>query len=489
MSDWTKTTLGEISKIVTGPFGSQLHSYEYVGSGTPVIMPQNIDDRTFSTEKVAYINDETAGRLKRYVVIENDIVYSRRGDIEKHAFISKEQAGAICGTGCFRVRVESDDVYPLFLSLYLNRPEIKLWLVQHAVGSNMPNLNTGILENVPIAYPDMPSQRSISSVLSKIDRKIALNNAINAELESTARLLYDYWFTQFAFPDTNGKPYKSSGGEMVWNEQLKRDVPVGWDVKRLGSLGDFQNGVNYSKDEDGFREVKIVNVRDISAASTFIDIEKCDAIALDPTIVDRFTIYADDLLIARSGIPGSVRLIFDTPNKVIYCGFSIRFSLANKKLKNYVFFALKNIEVSTTKRSTGSILKNVSQDTLKDYVVAMPQDEVIEQFNAAVEPLLSGMVGMVKENEELAALRDFLLPLLMNGQVTVAAVDVTAPEAVVESKQVKKITKPKAQQTKPVGFDHIRYHEWKSQIEIAARGNVDEQTLKNIYEAMDEDDR
>jgi len=367
--------------------------------------------------------------------------------------------------------------------------------IQKSVGGSIQdNINIDYLENLNFKIPDKRIQDNIVAVLSSLDRKIALNNAINAELESTARLLYDYWFTQFDFPDANGKPYKSSGGAMVWNEQLKREIPEGWIVKRLGSLGNFQNGVNYSKDEDGCTRAKIVNVRDISSSSTFIDIEKCDSLSLYSRVVDRFTLSPDDLLIARSGIPGSVRLIFDTPNKVIYCGFSIRFNLVNKKLRNYIFFALKNIETSTTKRSTGSILKNVSQDTLRDYAVSLPQDEIIEKFNIALEPLFHGMIGRVKENKELTTLRDFLLPLLMNGQVTIAEADVAAPEAeaeapVISVKQAKNKFKPKPQQTKPSGFDDARYEEWKLEIGVAARGDMDEQTLKNIYEAMDEDDR
>lgn len=106
------------------------------------------------------------------------IIYARRGDVEKHAFV-KDNSQMLCGTGCLRVRIMSEDIYPPYLSFYLNRPETKRWITSHAVGSNMPNLNTGILEAVPIEYPDYKSQVRIAAVLQKLEEKIDINNKIN----------------------------------------------------------------------------------------------------------------------------------------------------------------------------------------------------------------------------------------------------------------------------------------------------------------------
>ena len=146
-------TLGEIASIITGPFGSQLHMKDYVDSGIPVIMPQNIGNRVVVENGIARISESDYQRLSRYATEINDIVYARRGNVEKHAFISKKDR-AICGTGCLRVRVSDKNVYPLFLSFYLNRLETRRWISTHAIGSNMPNLNTGILSDVPVDLPD-----------------------------------------------------------------------------------------------------------------------------------------------------------------------------------------------------------------------------------------------------------------------------------------------------------------------------------------------
>ena len=309
----------------------------------------------------------------------------------------------------------TSEVYMHYIFAYIRAS------IQKSVGGSIQdNINIDYLENLDFKIPYESAQKRLSNVLLILDRKIAINNAINAELEKAAKLLYDYWFVQFDFPDENGKPYRASGGAMEYNEQLKRKIPKGWITNRLDCLGDFLNGVNYSKNENGDTETKIVNVRDISASSIFINTAKCDTLYLDSKVVKKYSASECDLLIARSGIPGSVRLIYNTIHKVIFCGFSIRFCLQQKTYRNYVFFVLKDNEISTTKKSTGSILKNVSQDTLKNFMIALPTSDIIERYNHAVEPFLNYIVRNIKENEYLTELRDFLLPLLMNGQVTVS---------------------------------------------------------------------
>lgn len=175
------TTLGEISDIITGPFGSQLHMSDYVDEGIPVIMPQDIVDGTVSLESIAHIREEDYNRLIRYAVKTNDIIFARRGDIEKHAFITDDSL-LLCGTGCFRVRITDSSIYPLFLSYFLDRLETRKWLTTHAVGTNMHNLNTTILSSVPVELPDYEEQVKIGDFLYNIENKIQCNKKINDNL-------------------------------------------------------------------------------------------------------------------------------------------------------------------------------------------------------------------------------------------------------------------------------------------------------------------
>ena len=387
-----KTTLGQVADIITGPFGSSLHQYEYVSFGIPVIMPQDIGNRNLSYEKIAYITQEKANELSRYLVDTNDIVYARRGDIEKHAFITDNDKDAICGTGCLRVRIMDKNVNPLFLSFYLNKPETKKWISLHAVGSSMPNINSEILSKVPIVLPDKREQDSIASFLDNIDNKISNNNDICSDL-------------------------------MVWNEELKREIPDGWEVNSLSEICDLSNGINYDKNEPGNKEYKIVNVRNITASSLLLNEEDFDRITLKSSLGDKYLIHDNDILIARSGTPGAIRLLEKVNDNTIYCGFIIRCSLYDKALRNYICYYLKMFEGTNATKTGGSILQNVSQETLNMIKIPMPKSDLIASFNKSTAPIIKNMQNSINENQELASLRDFLLPMLMNGQVKVKKED------------------------------------------------------------------
>jgi type I restriction enzyme S subunit len=155
---WNASTLGtEVARcggtIQTGPFGSQLHASDYLPAGVPVVMPKDISGRRVSTASIARVGENDAQRLARHRLQLGDVVYSRRGDVERHALISQREVGWLCGTGCLLVRLGHRWRSPAFASFALDRPETRAWIVQHAIGATMPNLNTGILSSVPIVMP------------------------------------------------------------------------------------------------------------------------------------------------------------------------------------------------------------------------------------------------------------------------------------------------------------------------------------------------
>jgi type I restriction enzyme S subunit len=234
-----------------------------------------------------------------------------------------------------------------------------------------------------------------------------------------AKTIYNYWFVQYDFPNEEGMPYKASGGEMEWNEDLKREIPVGWEVKPLSKFGEFKNGINYEGDVIGDKIVRIVNVRDISDTTYFILKGSLDEISLPEKDLSKYLVHENDILIARSGTPGATRLIHKDIVDVIYCGFIIRFNVNNEEMKKYLFFKLKDIEHAVTTKSGGTILKNVSQDILKELWVVEPKETLIKSFNEKMNPIFESIYTYSKQNQELIHLRDFLLPLLMNGQVKV----------------------------------------------------------------------
>ena len=284
-------------------------------------------------------------------------------------------------------------------------------------GTKMPRGDKQILMTYPMPNFPLETQKKIGAFLYSLDEKISLNKKINATLEAMAKTLYDYWFVQFDFPDENGKPYKSSGGKMIFNAELGREIPEGWQVGKLSEFGNLKNGINYDKNTIGDALIKIVNVKDISASSLAIAIESLENIKLPSKQIKKYLTSDEDILIARSGIPGAVRILAGKNVPVIYCGFIICLKLFDKSYKNYLIFNLqKNYEIILT-QSAGTIMQNVTQETLKKLQLAMPPAPILKNFNLIINQIISEMQKNLLENFKLSELRDFLLPLLMNGQV------------------------------------------------------------------------
>ena len=414
-----RVVLGDIAEIITGPFGSMLHKSDYVEEGFPLVMPQDIGDRIINFDSIAKISEIDAIRLEKYEAVENDIIYARRGDVEKHAFVVSEYGKIFCGTGCLRVRVNPEKANPLFVSFYLSRPESREWISKHAVGSNMPNINTEILSDVPIELPDKADQQKVVDFLSATERKILHNRKINDNLLQQLQLIYNYWFTQFDFPSKENHPYNASGGDMVRNEQVKRNIPANWEVKSLGELCLFRNGINYDKSIEGEKTYKIINVRNISSTDIMLNENELDEIRLPQKQGDKYCVSAESIIIARSGIPGATRILYKPNNNTIFCGFVISCTPIDSDMQYYLTFYLKQLEGSSATKTGGSILQNVSQDTLSNLIVPIPPREILGKFNQIVSQTFELLHENLKETSRLVKLRDWLLPLLMNGQATI----------------------------------------------------------------------
>ena len=293
-------------------------------------------------------------------------------------------------------------------------------MMKGAKGTKMPRGEKSQILEFEIPDFSLSIQEKIAEFLSTIDNKIQVNNKINDNLEAMAKTLYDYWFVQFDFPDSNGKPYKTSGGKMVWNEELKREIPEDWNCILLGNIGNFKNGVNYDPSNPGNVACPIINVRNISASSYFLKNSDLDIIYLRETDVRKYAVHEGSIIIARSGIPGATRLISDFAKNTLYCGFAIHYELIDLSKRIPIFFYLKSIEEMIKNGSGGTILKNVNQATLNNLKVALPKKEIIfSKFNELIVPIFNKINLIEKENQELASLRDWLLPMLMNGQVKV----------------------------------------------------------------------
>lgn len=419
MTEWQKAPFTEVIDFQEGP---GILAKDFRSTGVPLVRLSGLDAGASVIDGCNYLDAEmVAKKWAHFGLAEGDILLSTSASLGRVVTVNAEGVGAIPYTGIMRMRPRNERVYAPYIRYMLESPEFQKQAGVAGGGSVLKHFGPMHLKHMYVHLPSLGEQKTITAVLASIDAKIDLNNRINAELEALAKTIYDYWFVQFDFPDAEGRPYKSSGGKMVWNEELKREIPGDWEAKTLSELGSFRNGINYDPSVGGDAVARIVNVRNVSATTVFLKHDDLDELALDQTDIDRYLVTPNSILIARSGIPGATRMMKPCPPNTIYCGFVICLTVADAECKLPLFFRLKQLEQSLLSQSSGSILKNVSQDTLKEICLAMPNERsVIERFNASVNPLFAKINAGDLENTELIRLRDWLLPLLMNGQVRVA---------------------------------------------------------------------
>ena len=426
MSKIVTTTLEKVCRpekgeIISGPFGSNISSKYFVKEGIPVIRGNNLSlslDK-FYDDGFVFVTQEKADELNCYAD-RKDLVFTAAGTIGQVGLIPENSKfdRYVISNKQIRVRIDSNKIDVLYAYYWFASPWIQRLLTLSNKGSTVPLLTLWEVKNLPVSYPeDIEEQHRIALVLETITKRIENNNKINKELESMAKTIYDYWFLQFEFPNEDGKPYKSSDGKMVWSEELKREIPEGWKVKRIDDFGKLNNGINYNKNEVGDKSYKIVNVRNISETSLLLSKTKMDDIVLTARTADNYLLKENDILIARSGIPGAVRILNNDIENTIYCGFIVCLRLASDLYRRYLVYKLKDYENTTATTSGGTIMQNVSQSTLKSIKFAVPEKRYILKFNEKIDSIWSNMQNNEKENQALVSLRNFLLPLLMNGQV------------------------------------------------------------------------
>ena len=295
----------------------------------------------------------------------------------------------------------------------------------YITGSAQPKLNQENLANIELLLPVEEVQNKVANILSAIDKQIENNNKINSELESLAKTIYDYWFLQFEFPNEEGKPYKSSGGKMVWNDELKREIPEGWEVKKIKDCIDHINtGLNprdnFTLNDGG--DIKYITVKNLTTDGT-LDFANCDLITKEVKAVinKRSMIAKGDILFASIAPLGRCFMMYETPEdwEINESVFSIR---PNTNILNseylYMFFMSEWFIKKSEHASTGSIFSGIRISVLEDTLIIIPPQNVLEDFKVKVEPLYKVKFNNGKQSQELASLRDFLLPMLMNGQIT-----------------------------------------------------------------------
>jgi type I restriction enzyme S subunit len=431
MENWETTTLGEVCRrgggnIQTGPFGSQLHASDYVSVGIPSIMPVNIGENRISIEGIARITVEEAERLEKYRVREGDIVYSRRGDVERRALIRAQEDGWLCGTGCLRIRLGEGVVDPLFASYYLGDSEVRKWIVRHAVGATMPNLNTSILSALPFVVPPIEEQKAIAKILSSLDDKIELNRRMNETLEVIARALFKAWFVDFEPVRANmeNRPSDSASPEIakLFPSEFENGIPKGWEVKKLGEVLEAKGGTTPSTKNPTFwdGENYWATPKDLSNLQFPVLLSTERKITDEGVRQISSGVLPKGTLLLSSRAPIGYLSISQIPVSINQ-GF---IAIQPKKVSNLfmLYWLMQNMETVKSK-ANGSTFQEISKSSFREVQITVASSDILNSFEKRVKPLFEKIVSNEKEKTKLEEIRDSLLPRLISGKLPVRKIE------------------------------------------------------------------
>lgn len=419
--DWSNKKLVELCDTITvGYVGSM--TKEYVESGVPLLRSLNIKPYKLDLADLKFVSEEFHLKISKSSLKEGDVAIVRTGIPGTSAVIPAGFENLNC-SDLVIARPKKDKLDSFYLAYFFNSMA-KKHVDNHLVGAIQQHFNVGSAKEMPINLPPLAEQKKISKVLNDLNNKIELNNKINVELEGMAKLLYDYWFVQFDFPDENGKPYKSSGGKMVYNDLLKREIPEGWESCFLGDVVERTGtGLNPRKNFVlGSGDNFYVTIKNIEQGKVILN-DRCDKIndeALE-IINKRSNLKIGDILFTSIQPVGITYLIQEKPTNwnINESVFTIR---PNTKVTSeflYMFLSGSYIKAYTNNVSAGSIHKGIRHATLRECKFILPPKSLIRQFSKIVVPTLKKMHLVDKENRKLSDLRDWLLPMLMNGQVKI----------------------------------------------------------------------
>jgi len=388
--------------IQTGPFGTQLGASDYTSEGTPVINVRNIGYGNLRPDKLEYIPDSVVKRLKKHVLERNDIVFGRKGAVDRHLLVSDEQAGWVQGSDCIRLRVLSGSIDPIFLSFVLRLDNHKQWMLSQCSNkATMASLNQGVINRIPICVPDRATQKSIVFILKSYDDLIENNRRRIQLLEEAARLLYREWFVHLRFP----------GHEHV---AIKDGVPEGWERRTLGDL---------------CKEIReTVKPEALEPDTPYIGLEHMPrrSISLgewgtaEQITSSKHRFHEGDILF------GKIRPYFHKVGIAFVDGIASSDTIVIRPcehdLRNFVLMTVSSdpfVAVTAQTMREGSKMPRADWKQMQAYLTPLPPSGLLDNFDRSIQAIIEQLKSLSLTNQKLAQARDLLLPRLMNGEIIV----------------------------------------------------------------------
>ena len=407
--NWTWAKLGDIADIIGGV---SFDKADITSEGVRILRGGNIQ-----SGKIIHRSDDvflpmTYADSSNQVQYGDTVLVASTGSVEvlgKAATCFSEISN--CQIGAFlRIVRPKQAKYAMLVSCYLTSSYFSTYIQKQAKGTSINNIRNEHLKEFKVLIPNDNELESFSNFYQNIELKLALNRQINDNLEAMAKQLYDYWFVQFDFPNEEGKPYKSSGGKMVWNDKLKREIPEGWtdgvfsDIANI-TMGQSPDGSSYNEDGNGVIFYQ---------GSTDFGI-RFPSVRMYTTAPSRFAKQGDILMSVRAPV-GAVN-IANTD-----CCIGRGLSAINSKIGSitYTYFVIHYLKVRFDNvNSAGTTFGSITKEELYSLPVVIPTDKVIKIFESVSKPIFDKQMAIGHEMQNLTKQRDELLPLLMNGQVSV----------------------------------------------------------------------
>lgn len=401
------------------------------GHGTPFVSFSTVFNNIFLPDELPDLMDTSEQEQETYSIRKGDILITRTSETADELAMScvalKDYPGATYSGFVKRLRPKTIEVaYDKFMAFFLRSKYFRKVINNNTIMTLRASFNEDMFSFLTLYLPDYDVQVAVGDLLYNIECKIQNNKRINDNLAQQLSLLYDYWFTQFDFPDESGNPYRSSGGQMVWSNDAKKELPASWNSAKMSdAIEGIRTGLN---PRDNFKlgngTIKYITVKNLRSDG-ILDFSGCDTI--DETaraiVHRRSDVCTGDILFASIAPLGRCHLVQELPQDwdINESVFSIRCNKATVT-PEYLYMHLQSeaFVKESTACSTGSVFKGIRINTLLDSRVFLPPMQVIEKFSQQTKPLFSLQYKLNKEIQALTQLRDWLLPMLMNGQATVS---------------------------------------------------------------------
>ncbi|TYY30627.1 restriction endonuclease subunit S [Klebsiella pneumoniae] len=388
---------------------------EQAGHGSPFLSFSVVFNNYFVPDILNDLMASSEKEKERYSIKSGDIFLTRTSEVVDELAMScvavKDYPNATFSGFLKRLRPTQDNItYPKFMAFYLRSPMFRKTMTNNAVMTLRASLNEAIFSYLELLLPAYSEQKKAGDLLYLLNHKIALNNRINAELEGMAKTLYDYWFVQFDFPDANGKPYKTSGGKMEYNATLKREIPAGWAVKTLSQIADITMGQSPAGE----------TYNDNGIGTLFFQ-GSTDFGWLFPTPRQYTTSPArmakkGDILLSVRAPVGDMNIA----NADCCIGRGLAALNSKSGSDGFLFYVMKYFkQVFDRRNAEGTTFGSMTKDDLHSLQVVCPEPELLKRYDGIVSEYNKMIFTRSLENQELIKLRDWLIPLFMNGQVTV----------------------------------------------------------------------